>query len=702
MHNIDLVEGPPVKRKKHELLGIALVLGGLYIGVSLFSFSRWDPSVLTYSTFKVRNFGGIAGSYLSDVLFSILGVSAFCIPVFLVFFGLKKIFFGESRNLVQAVGSVLFTVSLSLFSGLFGMLFVLTDLNSGGILGSAGGKLLEGFLSKTGGYIFTSLIFLSSVVLLSPVSIPQLLLAKFLRSPEKKKEEIPIISQPEQESIEEEENEEPYIVETPPPVREIEENEEEPVSDPPRRIESDYVLPGIDLLEQPTPVSEKPTREDLLLGATLLEKKLRDFGIQGKVIQVHSGPVVTMFEFEPAPGVKIQRVVSLAEDLSLALKAQSVRIAPLQGKSALGIEVPNKQRDTVMLREIISSDGFGKSNSMLTLALGKDIFGGPIVEDLARMPHLLVAGATGAGKSVCLNAMITSILYKAAPAEVKMLLIDPKLLELSAYEGIPHLVSPVVTGPKAASEALKKMVFEMERRYRLIAEKGAKSIDSYNRQASPEEHMPYIIVVIDELADLMLSSAAEVEDSIGRLAQMARASGIHLILATQRPSVDVLTGVIKANFPTRISFQVASRIDSRTILDSQGAEQLIGKGDMLFLASGQRIRRVHGAYISEAEIKGIADFIRTQGAPDYSLFQQIETSAAEEAGKTAGGRDEFYEKAVDLAAQMGEISISYIQRRLKIGFNRAARIMELMEEDGLVGPPKAAGKPRAFLGRRQF
>jgi S-DNA-T family DNA segregation ATPase FtsK/SpoIIIE len=321
------------------------------------------------------------------------------------------------------------------------------------------------------------------------------------------------------------------------------------------------------------------------------------------------------------------------------------------------------------------------------------------VADLAKMPHLLVAGATGAGKSVSINSMVMSILFKAAPSEVKMLMIDPKLLELSMYEDIPHLISPVITNPKKAAEALKKMVFEMERRYRLLAEKGARNIESFNNQSAEEERLPYIVIFIDELADLMFASSNEVEDSITRLAQMARAAGIHLIIATQRPSVDVITGLIKANFPARISFQVFSKIDSRTILDSQGAEQLLGKGDMLLMLPGSRIIRVHGALITEDEIIAATKFIKSQGVPDYSIFEDIpaEEPAAEEPSEE---RDEMYYKAVEFAESVGEVSISSLQRRFKIGYNRAARIMEIMEDDGLVGPPKGAGKPRDFLRRR--
>ncbi len=450
----------------------------------------------------------------------------------------------------------------------------------------------------------------------------------------------------------------------------------------------------------PETPSARPTRDEILSSSSLLEKKLKDFDVDGKVIQVHPGPVVTMYEFEPAPGVKINRVVTLSDDLALSLKAQSLRVCTLPGKAAIGIEVPNKSRETVALREIISSENFQKSYSKLTLALGKDIFGNTVVADLLKMPHLLVAGATGSGKSVSINSMVMSVLYKATPREAKMLMIDPKLLELSSYENIPHLISPVITAPKEAAEALRKMVFEMERRYRLLAEKGVRNIEAFNRMVADEEQLPYIVVFIDELADLMFASSNEVEDSIARLAQMARASGIHLILATQRPSVDVITGVIKANFPARIAFQVTSRIDSRTIIDSQGAEQLLGKGDMLLMLPGARIVRVHGALVTEEEIKAVTDFITSQGEPDYSLFEAIPEEGVEHS-EISEDRDEMYQKVLEFCEYAGEVSISSIQRRFKIGYNRAARVMELLEEDGLVGPPKGAGKPRDFLRKRR-
>jgi S-DNA-T family DNA segregation ATPase FtsK/SpoIIIE len=479
-----------------------------------------------------------------------------------------------------------------------------------------------------------------------------------------------------------------------------------------KKISSEYELPGIELLKDPPPSKTRPTKENLLDRSDLLEKKLQDYLIEGKVTYVSPGPIVTMFEFEPAPGVKISKIISLADDLSMALKASSIRISPIHGRSTLGIEVPNKDREDVFLKDIISNEAFNKSHSKLTLALGKDIFGIPVMADLSKMPHLLIAGATGSGKSVGMNSIVLSLLYRATPKEVKMLMIDPKMLELSAYEEIPHLLMPVITLPKEASNALKKLVVEMERRYRLLAESGARNIEAYNKKLGTEslsksaggsiedykDPLPYIVIFIDELADLMFASGREVEDSIARLAQMARAAGIHLILATQRPSVDVITGIIKANFPSRISFQVSSKLDSRIILDTYGAEQLLGKGDMLFTRPGKKIKRIHGAYVSEEEIRDVVNFIKTQAGPDYTLFEDLAAEPQEEANFE--DKDGLYNKAKDIVLSSEQASISYIQRRMKIGYNRAARIMEMLEEEGIVGPPGEAGKPREILRRR--
>ncbi len=690
-----------MKRRKEEILGIVSVLGSIYLGLSLYSYSKWDPSLFTFTKAVTKNYGGIVGSYISDFIVTFTGFSSFSIPVFLLIYGVRRLL-GRDRQKMHLLGAALFVFFGSLMASLLVSTFSMQfENNAGGIIGFNVSTLLEAYLSLLGAYLFSLTGFLSSIILLSPVSVTSLAMKR-------KKEKAPLKEKEPEKNIFEEEIliREPEDVKAGPFITEpVSEPEPEPVHTTAVRVSrkastsSGYEFPSVELLNS-YDTSSRPSKDELLSNSALLESKLRDFDVEGKITKVEPGPVVTMYEFEPAPGVKINKVVSLSDDLALALKAQGMRISPISGKAAIGIEVPNRQRETVSLREIVSSDRFKKSHSKLTLALGKDIYGEPVVADLTKMPHLLVAGATGAGKSVSINSMVMSILYKASPKEVKMLMIDPKLLELSTYEDIPHLISPVITNPKKASEALRKMVFEMERRYRLLAEKGARNIESFNKQASEEELLPYIVIFIDELADLMFASANEVEDSIARLAQMARAAGIHLILATQRPSVDVITGVIKANFPARISFQVFSKIDSRTILDSQGAEQLLGKGDMLLMMPGIKITRVHGALITEDEINSVAGFIKLQGNPDYSIFEEIRIQelSVEEPSEE---RDEMYEKAIEFAESVGEISISSLQRRFKIGYNRAARIVEMMESDGLVGPSKGAGKPRDFLRRHR-
>jgi S-DNA-T family DNA segregation ATPase FtsK/SpoIIIE len=684
-----------IKRIKEEVLGVISLLGSIYLLLSLITHKKWDPSPFVHTTYPAKNYGGIIGAYISDIMLVIIGIASFVIPIIISIYGIKRLL-GKEGHRIHLLGALLFIFSSSILLSLMTLTFDFKfENNPGGMTGFFISDLIKNLLSIPGAYIFTLSIFLSSIILLSPVSLVSFILGRKSESHLKPETvEEPFIEDIQvQEAIAE--------ADRPESIQQMEQTSMPLYKSYPakQRKTGGYELPSVELLNA-YDTGIRPTKDELLSSSSLLIQKLADFDVEGKITQVQAGPVVTMYEFEPAPGVKIHRVVSLSDDLALALKAPGVRVSPISGKAAIGIEVPNRQREAVSLKDIISSDGFKKSHSKLTLALGKDIFGNPVVSDLAKMPHLLVAGATGSGKSVSINSMVMSILYNASPKEVKMLMIDPKLLELSAYENIPHLISPVITNPKEAAEALRKMVFEMENRYRLLAEKGTRNIDSYNKQVSEEEQLPYIVIFIDELADLMFASANEVEDAIARLAQMARASGIHLIVATQRPSVDVITGVIKANFPARISFQVTSKIDSRTILDSQGAEQLLGKGDMLFMLPGLKIIRVHGALITEDEIKSVTDFIREQGTPDYSIFNNIQIDEPVEE-EPSPDRDEMYQKVLEYAESIGEVSISSIQRRFKIGYNKAARIMELMEEDGLVGPPKGAGKPRDFLRRRR-
>ncbi|HEY6287804.1 MAG TPA: DNA translocase FtsK, partial [Nitrospiraceae bacterium] len=511
----------------------------------------------------------------------------------------------------------------------------------------------------------------------------------------------------------------------------------------------DYILPDpAVLLTEPSGPLGRATEEEIKAQSDVLTRALQSFGIVGKVTEVRPGPVVTMYEFEPAPGTKVARIVNLADDLALALKAISLRIvAPIPGKSVVGIEVPNLYRETVSMKELMTSEAFSRARSKLSLALGKDIFGAPIIVDLKTMPHLLVAGATGAGKSVSLNTMLLSLLFSARPDQVKLLLIDPKMLEFQVYDGIPHLLRPVITDPKSAARGLGWVVAEMERRYKLLAEAGVRNIDTYNRKVAgapgvleaesaakldqpelpiqflseeerlstgetalpdgspgsflppptPPEPLPYIVVMIDELADLMMVAPREVEDKIARLAQMARASGIHLVLATQRPSVDVLTGLIKANFPARIAFQVSSKTDSRTILDANGAEALLGRGDMLYLASGTgRVMRLHGSFVSDDDVRRVVEFVKDQASPAYN--QELQIALKQEGTKEEEALGEVYEQAKELVLSTGSASASLIQRRLRVGYPRAARMIEQMEADGLVGAAGRDGR-REVVGR---
>ena len=467
---------------------------------------------------------------------------------------------------------------------------------------------------------------------------------------------------------------------------------------------AEYKLPQLSFLDSESQETLVVDEDALKMNSKLLEKKLLDYGVEGRITEIHPGPVITMYEFEPAPGVKVNKIVNLEDDLSLTMGGKSVRIvSPLPGKAAVGIEIPNNARETVWLKDVIGHPKFQKAESKITLAIGKDTEGIPYVTDLAKMPHMLVAGATGAGKSVQINSIILSLLYKATPDEVRLIMVDPKMLELSMYEWIPHLLFPVVTQPKKAAMALRWAVGEMERRYELLSQKNTRNILGYNKAVPKEEKLPYIVILIDELADLMMTAAKEVEIYVTRLAQMARAAGIHLILATQRPSVDVITGLIKANFPARISFKVSSKHDSRTIIDGVGAEHLLGSGDMLFMSGGaSTMLRVHGAFVSEVEIERVVTHWKAQGAPkllDESLLKEPEEN------KEGGGEDfrdnlddELYDQAIKIVTDTRQASISMIQRRLRIGYNRAARMIERMEQEGVIGPADGA-RPREVFAQ---
>lgn len=648
---------------------ILLIAFAIYLSVSLLSYSFLDPSFFTYTKSKPSNYGGIVGAYLSDFLLSVFGIGGFLFPLLLIFYGIKR-FFSISLSISKLPWIFVFVFSLSVMLEPLRKSFkTYKKLPEG--LSWISFHFIESYISIAGTYILCSAFLIASMLLIK---------SEMLRKKEKD-------AFPETEKI----SNKIKVVKLSRP--------EEPLKKVTEVEQKGFIIPPISFLKIEK-TEDSISKDEIIACACSIEGRFSEFDIHGTIKEVHPGPVVTMYEFEPASGIKLSKIIALSDELALSLKAQSIRIYPIPGKSAIGIEVPNKKHQIVRLGEIIASEKFQESSSYLTVALGKDIYGNPVVTDLARMPHLLVAGATGSGKSVCLNTMILSLIYKATPNDVKLLLIDPKLLELSSYENIPHLMCPVITDPKEASDALKKVIVEMERRYKIFAFRGFKNIESFNKSISYEERLPYIVVFIDEFADLMFTAPTEVEQSIIRIAQMARASGIHLVVATQRPSVDVITGIIKANFPARIAFQVSSRIDSRTILDSQGAEKLLGIGDMLFMISGVKIIRVHGAYVSEEEVRVVTEYLRTQGAPDYAIFESIHLpTEKKENGKIyETEKDELYEKVIEYASQVGEISISLIQRKFKIGYNRAARIMDLLEQDGLVGPPQGAGKPRKFLG----
>lgn len=753
-------------RLRREIVAVSCFSLAVFIGCSLISYHPSDPSLNTaYSSGmrEVTNWGGIVGAYVADALFQLIGLSAFMVPITLVWIALK--FLLPSRITIgyfRLVSHLFFIISLSVLCSLvwvepkIRIASFSYELNGGGVLGSQLAGLSLKYLNRLGSYTFFFLLGMVSLILVTNFSLIKLgkgcgrilscliksmvllssLLLKWAGNVKKLYHVTIRIVRGTKElfagwktrrMFADNDRESPLASQSLFPTRGVRERAHSKITSPhePKPKErqegskslTEYQIPPLSLLDSSSQKVSKADKEALKENSKVLESKLADFGVQGKVVEVHPGPVITRYEFEPASGVRISKILGLADDLALALRAIGVRIlAPVPGKAVVGIEIPNAVRETVYFKEIVGREEFVNAPSKLTLALGKDIAGKPIITDLAKMPHLLIAGATGSGKSVLINAMICSALYKAVPSEVKMLLIDPKRLELSFYEDIPHLLHPVVTDPKKASLALQWAVGEMERRYQRLAEKGVRDIDGYNRsieaeskkvkgqergkdgEISIDEKLPFILVVIDELADLMMVSSREVESSIARLAQMARAAGIHLLVATQRPSVDVLTGTIKVNFSARISFQVSSKIDSRTILDTIGAERLLGRGDMLFLPPGtSKLLRVHGTYLSESEIRRITDFLKKQGSPEYE--QDILEVKEESVVDGDDDYDERYDDAVALVAQTRMASISMIQRRLRVGYNRAARIIERMEREGVVGASDGV-KPREVLIKR--
>ena len=724
-----------------EIMAIAAAFLAALIFISLISYTPKDPSFFneTANYEEVHNYLGLLGSYGSSLLVAFFGLWSFWPVVFLMFYGWHCLKPRRLSSLLCTItGSALFLfAAMALSSVLWPNLeTAFPGQAGGGWFGSFLATGLIGFLGKVGGYVVLPLLAFLGFCLIFGNPLPTLMkiLIKTGQEPPAPAPAVkakPLRRTPkgldlhpqEQIAVIEKERPEPKIVERTPKSPQKSLNKEETASAPSKEIKGQYVggpyvLPSSELLDTPAPGSgghaSGLSRTELMANARLLEEKLLDFGVDGRVLEVSGGPVITMYEYQPAPGIKISKVAGLADDLTMAMRAIAIRVvAPLPGKAAIGLELPNPKRSLVTLREVIDSPAFQASRSPLSMVLGVDIMGNPQVADLAKMPHLLIAGATGSGKSVGLGAMIMSILSKASPDQVRFLMIDPKCVELALYKDIPHLIYPVLSDPTEATLGLKWAVAEMDLRYKLLAEKGVRNIEGYNekireelktwkrrktadgQEEAPPKELFFLVIIIDELADLMMVAAKEVEVYITRLAQKARAAGIHLILATQRPSVDVLTGVIKANMPTRISFQVTSKIDSRTILDQMGAEKLLGAGDMLFMPPGiGKLKRLHGAYVSDDEIKRVTDFIRSWGPPDY--LEDLSLPDPDDDENFSGEKDEKYDEAVELVRRTQKATISHVQRHLRIGYNRAARIIEDMEREGIIGPADGT-RPRVIL-----
>ena len=673
-----------------EIIGIAIFITGVLLLASLITFSPDDPNFIFPDKTKIINILGFRGSFIADIFFQSFGVIALLIPFSLIVSGANIIF---NNKVFLIIESIFYTILYSLLGSLFFSLFYPVAFNlyingNGGFVGNyLGTTFLISLINMNSQISYFIIISLISILFLISIQFKieffYKILKKILKNLFTKKEknytnENEIISEfiPQEEIKSLIQEDLPFI-----------KNDNKEIN---KKIR--FKLPFIDLLKIPTKKEREKLKSEDYIDSSFLEKILLDFGVSGNIKKVSHGPVVTLNEFEPAAGVKVSKIINLSDDIARNTSSESARIATIPGRSTIGIELPNATRENVYLSEIISNTDFTKKEIRLPIALGKNISGIPVVGDLASMPHLLIAGTTGSGKSVCINTIILSLLYRHTPDKCKFILIDPKMLELSAYEGIPHLLCPVITEAKKAASVLGWVVKEMESRYKLMTKEGVRNIDGYN--AKHTLAMPYIVVVVDEMSDLMLVAGKEIENYIQKLSQMARAAGIHIIMATQRPSVDVITGTIKANFPTRISFQVTSKIDSRTILGEQGAEQLLGKGDMLYMSAANRIVRIHAPFVSDNEIEKVNNYLRSQAEPDYidEILNFADERDVVEGSSNSNNKDELYQAALDIIRSEGKASTSFLQRKLQIGYNRAARIIDMMEADGTVSKANHVGK----------
>ena len=673
-----------------EISGIFISILGFLLLISLISYSPSDPNFIFPENAEIKNFLGFRGSYVSDLFFQSIGLVSYLLSITYIFTGFN-IF--KQKEFFILFESSFYVVIYSLFGSTFLSLFYpdAFDLYINGNGGFVGKYLdsyfLNKFFFKYENIFYYALIILVIFLFLKSIrfnyknfilffsKIYSFLFKKNIKNYTNKNELIKeYIPQDEIKNL---------IQEDLPFVKADNNNI-------PGRAK--FKLPSIDLLKIPSKKEKRDSDTNENVSSEFLEKILLDFGVNGNIKKVSYGPVVTLNEFEPAAGVKVSKIINLSDDIARNTSSESARIATIPGSNTVGIELPNTSRENVFLSEILNCQDFKRKDIKLPIALGKNISGSPIIGDLTSMPHLLIAGTTGSGKSVCINTIILSLLYRHTPDKCKFILIDPKMLELSTYEGVPHLLCPVITEAKKAASVLGWVVKEMESRYRLMTKEGVRNIDGYN--AKHKLPMPYIVVVVDEMSDLMLVASKEIENYIQKLSQMARAAGIHIIMATQRPSVDVITGTIKANFPTRISFQVTSKIDSRTILGEQGAEQLLGKGDMLYMSSANKIVRIHAPFVADNEIEKINNFLRSQAEPDYvdEILNFADEKEISENSKNQGDKDELYQSAVDIIRSEGKASTSFLQRKLQIGYNRAARIIDMMEADGIVSKANHVGK----------